>query len=312
MTGTISDTLAVKNRRSISMKNLSLAEREILSRIPDRVEAVYNPSFKLKLTEEKLFGGQAEPISIPEWVQFPEVEEDLPKRSAGRTRLRAKDEVTLFLRYNYARYRLGKLIEAQNRRKSPRRARRMIMWYKRAMRARADIVQANMALVVAMAKRMRISNVEFTELISEGNMALLRAVEKFDVSRGFKFSTYACRAMLKGFNRLASKTIRYRKYFPTEYDPALERSDYDVMKNEMQRNDSIELVQEILSRNKASLSDLERTIVMERFAIGFDGKWRTLAEVGRKVGLTNERVRQIQKAALQKIRNVLEEQYLVA
>ena len=312
MTGTNNGTAVLKNRQAISTTSLTPAEREILRRIPDQVEAVYDPSFELKLTEKKLFGEQAEPISIPEWVQFPEVDEELPKRSVGRTRLRAKDEVTLFLRYNYARYRLGKLIEAQNRRKSPRRARQMIMWYKRAMRARADIVQANMALVVAMAKRTRISNVEFTELISEGNMALLRAVEKFDVSRGFKFSTYACRAILKGFNRIASKTIRYRKYFPTEYDPALERSDYDVMKNEMQRNDSIELVREILSRNRASLSDLEQTIVMERFAIGFDGKRRTLAEVGRKVGLTNERVRQIQKAALQKIRNVLEEKYLVA
>ena len=169
-----------------------------------------------------------------------------------------------------------------------------------------------MALVVAMAKRTRIPNVEFPELVSEGNMALLRSVDKFDVSRGFKFSTYACRAILKSFNRLATNTSRYHQHFPTEFDPELEQSDYDVEKHQMQRDDSVEALREILARNKAELSDVERTVVMERFAIGTGGKGRTLSEVGRVVGLTNERVRQIQNSALAKIRAVLDEEFLVA
>jgi RNA polymerase primary sigma factor len=143
-------------------------------------------------------------------------------------------------------------------------------------------------------------------------MALLRSVEKFDASRGFKFSTYACRAIFKSFNRLASKTGRYRQRFPTEYDPQLERSDYDVKRHEMQRDASVEALRDVLLGDRASLTDVERTVVIERFAISGQGKRRTLAEVGRMVGLTNERVRQIQNHALGKIRAALVEEGVAA
>ena len=189
----------------------------------------------------------------------------------------------------------------------------MVLWYQRVQGARSDLVRANMALVVSMAKRAKIPNVEFSELVSEGNMALLRAVEKFDVARGFKFSTYGCRAILKSFNRLAGKTGRYRRRFPTEFDPSLERSDYDVMKHEIQHEDALDSLGEILSQNRANLTETERTIVMERFAIGSGEKrGRTLSQVGKMVGLTNERVRQIQKLAIAKLRDTLDDKYLVA
>ena len=188
----------------------------------------------------------------------------------------------------------------------------MVLWHERATKTRADLVRANMALVVAMAKKTGVTTVDFTDLVSEGSVALLRSVEKFDVSRGYKFSTYACRAILKGFSRLATKVGRYRQRFPTEFDPATERSDYDVNKHEIQRRNSVDAVREILASNRAHLTDVERTIVMERFAIGSAGKGRTLTEVGKMVGLTNERVRQIQKVALEKIRAVLDEEFLAA
>jgi RNA polymerase sigma factor (sigma-70 family) len=278
--------------------------------IPWEVDYVDHPSFASPKTEDELYGQDADAVDVPNWTHFPEVPEDIEMTRSTRTTLSAKDEAQLFLRYNYARYRLGKLTESQQRRYSKGRAQQMEMWHRRAARARSDLVRANMALVLAMAKRTRIPNVEFAELVSEGNMALLRSVEKFDVSRGFKFSTYACRAILKSFNRLATKTGRYRQHFPTEFDPDLERSDYDVMKHDMQREDSVDALREILARNRAHLSDTERTIVMERFALTTRGKGRTLAEVGKMVGLTNERVRQIQNLALDKIRDVLDEQFL--
>jgi len=293
---------------------LSNADRAALSAIPQEVDYVNDPSFRLPSTEDALFGEGAQAIDVPRWSHFPEVPEDIdrPLKKGRRTKLSGTEERILFLRYNYARYRLAKLVEAQRRRRSVHRCKEMVLWQGRCQQARADIVGANMALVLAMAKRTRIPNVEFSELVSEGNMALLRAVEKFDVSRGFKFSTYACRAILKSFNRLATKTGRYRQHFPVEFDPDLERSDYDVHKHEMQREDSVASLREILSRNRAKLSDVERTIVMERFAISSRGKKRTLAQVGKMVGLTNERVRQIQNLALEKIRTVMDEQYLVA
>jgi len=295
-----------------AMTGMSAAEMDEYNEIPRKVDYVYHASFPAATTEEKLFGSAVPEIEIPTWTHFPEVLEDLPLAAAKRSVLSTADEMHLFLQYNYARYRLGKLAEAQNRRLSITRARLMIEWYQKAKIARSNLVRANMALVLSMAKRTRIPNVEFSELVSEGNMALLRSVEKFDVARGFKFSTYACRAILKSFNRLATKTGRYRQHFPTEFDPELERSDYDVHKHQIQWDDSLDALREILSNNRARLSEVEKTIVMERFAISTRGKGRTLAEVGRLVGLTNERVRQIQNLALDKIRCALSNDYLVA
>ena len=298
-----------KSKKSV-LDGLSPHERRLYDRIGDDVDHVAHASFAWPAAEETLFGPDAEPVAVRRWTHFPEVPEDTPVRGQARTALTARQEAALFLRYNYARYRLGKLVAAQHRRKSLLRARQMVVWFCRALDSRADIVAANMALVLAMAKRTRIPNVEFGEVVSEGNMALLRSIEKFDVARGFKFSTYACRAILKGFNRLATKTGRYRQRFPTEYDPALEPSDYDVHKHEMQHADILSALREILGRNRAGLSRVERTVVRERFALGREGKRRTLAEVGGMVGLTNERVRQIQNLALGKIRTALNDAYL--
>ncbi len=297
------------------LSRLSEEQCRMYHRIPDKVEWVDHQSFQLPDSEERYFGKSCEDVSVPAWTHFPQVDENVPEARVKRTALKAEDEVRMFLTYNYAKYRLEKLIESQQRRKSATRAEKMVLWFTRSMKCRAALVRANLALVLAMAKRSRIPNVDFGEMVSEGNMALLRSVEKFDVSRGFKFSTYACRAILKGFNRMATKTGRYHQRFPAEYDPEMERSDYDVKKHEMQRENSVDAVREILEKNSAKLTEVERKIVIERFAINSRdsrAKGRTLAEVGKMVGLTNERVRQIQNVALEKIKLVLDETYLAA
>jgi RNA polymerase sigma factor (sigma-70 family) len=309
---TATHALACPRSRTDFLAHLTDEELSTYQQIPPVMDYVPHRSFSSPDAEQDLFGPEAEKIEVPPWTHFPEVAEEVRHTRDGRMTLGAHKEATLFLRYNYARYRLSGLIDAQRRRGALARARQMLTWYARAMDARAALVRANMALVLAMARRTRIPNVEFGELISEGNMALLRSIEKFDVSRGFKFSTYGCRAVLKSFNRLATKTGRYRQRFPAEFDPDMERSDYDVKKHQMQREDSVDAVREILVKNRARLSGVERTIILERFAIASRGKRRTLAEVGRMVGLTNERVRQIQNLALSKIRAALDEEYLVA
>ncbi len=289
---------------------LSESERRTYARIPVKIDHVPSDLFGQPGAEDKLFGPKADDIEIPLWTCFPEAVEDVkPVRKGRRSRLSGKEEVLLFLRYNYARYRLGGLLAGQLKRATLGRAKQMVVWYDRAMEARADLVRANLALVLAMAKRTRIPNVDFGEVVSEGNMALLRAVEKFDAERGFKFSTYGCRAILKSFNRMATKTGQYRQRFPAEYDPAMEKSDYDTKRHEFQQADTIETVRDILVVNRAQLTDIERTVVMERFAMNPAGRRMTLAEVGKMVGLTNERVRQIQGCALGKLRKALSEEF---
>jgi RNA polymerase sigma factor (sigma-70 family) len=269
-------------------------------------EAIGSTTFGSARMEEQLFGPGAIEVNVPAWTSFPEAGDEEMPRASKRAALSGKEEAAMFLRYNYARYRLGRLL-AKHEGSAGRGERREIdLWHRRMMDCKETLARANMALVVAMAKRTRIPNVEFSELVSEGNMAMLRSIEKFDVSRGFKFSTYGCRSILKSFNRLATKTGRYRRLFPTEFDPELERSDGDVHRHEVERRDSVEEVREVLSGSRAGLSALERKVLVERFAIGSSASHAmTLAEVGKTVGLTNERVRQIQNGALAKLRAVM-------
>jgi RNA polymerase primary sigma factor len=299
---------------SKSPSGLTLELQSVYRRIPESVSYVSDESFELPETEEKLFGSVGEEMDIPRWTHFPEVHEDSAPSRAVRKALTRDQEARLFLRFNYARYRLALLTEKQTKRFSLRRSEEMVKWYQRVRETQATIVDANMALVMAMSRRTRIPHVEFPELVSEGNMALLRAIEKFDVSRGFKFSTYACRAILKGFNRMASKTGRYTQRFPTEFDPELERGDYDVLRHKIKRNSAVEDLREVLAENIAKLTDTEQTVVVGRFALDPNGgdKKMTLREVGLQIGLTTERVRQIQKQALAKLRATLDEEYLAA
>ncbi len=230
--------------------------------------------------------------------------------------LSAAQEIFLFQRFNYARMRVAKLFEKCRGKRMPSRVlRELLAWAHRAMMARGQITQVNIPLVLAMAKRTRLSGLDFNELVSEGNFALLRSVEKFDCSRGFKFSTYACRAILKSFSRVAMRASRYRGRFPTEFDPSLEKSDFVDRKRHDAETDCVQEIRDILAQNRAELSDMEQTVIRERFALDSGGdshKPKTLEQVGEMIGVTKERVRQIQNKALKKIRLILEENFLAA
>ncbi|MGC9453390.1 MAG: sigma-70 family RNA polymerase sigma factor [Phycisphaerae bacterium] len=307
-------TATAHRRRNASQADmadgeLTAREWDIYGRIPEEVDYVDNPMFRKPDAEERLFGDESMDIDVPAWTYFPEIDDEPQPMRAKRRKLTRQEEAELFLRYNYACYRLSRLIEAQRRRFSQHRAKEMVRWYCHVKSTQSELVRANLPLVISMAKRTKVANVDFGEMVSEGNMALLRAVEKFDVSRGFKFSTYACRAILKSLNRLATKTGRYRERFPAEYDPSMERSDYDIKKHQMQRDDAVDALRDLLARNLARLSTVEQTVLSERFALGAGGKGRTLAQVGKTVGLTTERVRQIQNAAVQKVRAAMDKEY---
>jgi RNA polymerase primary sigma factor len=234
----------------------------------------------------------------------------------GDGHLTAAQEILLFQRYNFARMKIASFIQQSGTVDdaiSFEGARYLLAWAHRAEAIRAQIVQANMPLVLAMGKRTRLSGLDPNEMISEGNLALLRSVNKFDCSRGFKFSTYACRAILKSFSRVAMRTARYRGHFPTEFDPSLEKGDFtDRMRDDLEAR-CVDEIREILSENRASLSDVEQMVIRERFALDAltaPAKGRTLEQVGTMIGVTKERVRQIQNKALAKLRAVLEESYL--
>ena len=288
--------------------------------LTEPMDFVDHPGFSDTGIEQRLFGGSARLLD-PRSTRFVERPDSLVDAAAGGERvptLSYAEESHVFMRFNFARRQIVEILRDNAEKRLTASATRLLLaWGHRMLAARSVIVRLNMPLVLAMAKRTRLSNIDFNELISEGNMALLRSVEKFDCGRGYKFSTYSCRAILKSFSRVAMRASRYRGTFPTEFDPAMERSDYvDRMRADV-AIDCVDELKEIFLRNLAGLSDVERTVIAERFALGpiagiRPASPKTLEQVGMLIGVTKERVRQIQNNALKKMRVALESRFLAA
>lgn len=227
--------------------------------------------------------------------------------------LTAAQERDLFLKYNYARFRSARIQEKlSGRRPTMKQQEEFLKWHGLAHEYRKQIAETNLALVLAMAKRTRMHDGDFADMVSEGNMALMRAVDKFDCGRGFKFSTYACRAILKAFSRYGMKATKYRQRFPAEYDPTLEKSDHLETLRTIHKQESADEVRHIVLNNDANLSDMEQEVIRHRFGLNKEANPRTrknltLEQVGKIIGVTKERVRQIQNKALAKIKVTLED-----
>jgi RNA polymerase sigma factor (sigma-70 family) len=280
------------------------------------ISFIDDPLFHEADAYQRLFDNAPE-IPQPNTSWYHPVMDDLSARRAHKkivnVVLSAEQERALFLQFNYCRFRAASIQrEVDERQLSAGQARELLNWHQRSQALRDRIAQFNLALVLAMAKRMRSSDLDFADLISEGNMALLRAVDKFNVSRGFKFSTYACRAILKAFSRIGVKQTQYRNMFPTDFDPAMERSDHAERKFEDRAGDCASEVRRIVVQNTASLTEVEQQVIAHRFALDRQTQTPplTLEQVGKLVGLTKERVRQIQNKALGKIRRSLEAQFI--
>ncbi|MBV8781952.1 MAG: sigma-70 family RNA polymerase sigma factor, partial [Phycisphaerae bacterium] len=273
-----------------------------------------SPIFKHRGIEAELFAfektdGIEPPLPLTSWYQ-PTRDEMLNQALVGAPQLMKGDEERMmFLRFNYSKLRLNRL---QRKIKAEGLTRELgeqfLEWHRRFEHFREYLVRTNLALVLAMAKRTRLGDIDFAEIVSEGNMALIRAVDKFNVDRGFKFSTYACRAILKAFSRAAVKHSRHRTRFPVEFEPDLEKSDWQDKRRDQVEEDCVDELKQIVDRNLADLSDTEQTVLRRRF------NWQqtedsplTLEEVGKIIGVTKERVRQIQNKAMGKIRRLMED-----
>ncbi|MBL0920976.1 MAG: sigma-70 family RNA polymerase sigma factor [Phycisphaerales bacterium] len=318
-----------RTRASVDRRGVTAAPKKALSADEDRLlrdllakeqDYIDSPEFYKDGAETRIYD-EAPDIRKPDTSWYHPVMDDLNTRSrdprgSEQVILTAAEERVLFLQYNYARHRIWGLQQdvwkTPDKTPNDDQAKQLLAWATIANRLREQIANTNLALVLAMAKRTRMSEVDFADLVSEGNMALLRAVDKFDCGRGFKFSTYACRAILKAFSRQGMKLSKHRQRFPTDFDPKLERSNFLETKRADFEKDAAEEVRRIVTENRAELSDIERTVIEHRFGIesGQSEKPMTLEQVGQIIGVTKERVRQIQNKALEKIRTELEVNYL--
>jgi RNA polymerase primary sigma factor len=280
-------------------------------------------------------------------------------KSIGRRELlTAEQEVDLAKRIEaglYAEYKLETELGL-----SPARRQALEWVAEDGRRAKSHMLEANLRLVVSVAKKYSDRGLSLLDVVQEGNLGLIRAVEKFDYTKGFKFSTYAMwwirQAIQRGFADSA-RTIRLpvhvlemlsklsrverdmhqrlgREPSPEELAVELDKSPEQVREllrtsrqpisldstigedGDTRIGDLIEdtdspeasemvdrqLMADQLRRTLGILSPREETIMSMRFGL-YDGTPRTLDEIGKHLGLTRERIRQLEKESLSKLRH---------
>jgi RNA polymerase sigma factor (sigma-70 family) len=208
-------------------------------------------------------------------------------------------ERALFLKFNYHKYRFA----ARRRRLDPQLARVRDLKILESQLAQAtevknEIIRANLRLVVSVARKHARSGIGLMELVSEGNLTLLRAVEAFDIHRGFKFSTYATLSVMKGFARsIPLMQAASRGAGMGESDLAnLPDSRFAAATDRITARDEIA---QLLRR----LSPREKQILLARYGLENRPATETFEQVATTLGLTTQRIRQIEAIALAKLRS---------
>jgi RNA polymerase primary sigma factor len=275
------------------------------------LDYIYHPSFDASGAESTILGPvpaatRSTKAAIRPPAELPPYLASLYNEAAL---LSADQEAHLFRKMNYLKYRAVRLREALD----PASARTSELdeierLQGEALAIKNQIIRANLRLVVSIARKRVGPTHDFFELVSDGNMSLIRAVEKFDVSRGFKFSTYACWAMIKNFARAIPEEKNRRDRFVTGHGELFEaaadhRGDERASESDHWRNQ--QTVQGMLGH----LNDRERQILVRRFGLGGASE-TTLEQLGKEMGITKERVRQIESRAQEKLRKLAREQRL--
>jgi len=224
--------------------------------------------------------------------------------------LTRQQERHLFRKMNYLKYKAAKLREKLDpRHPDPELMDQIEQLYDQAVAVKNEIIRANLRLVVSIAKQRLGGTGDFFDLVSDGNMSLIRAVEKFDYTRGYKFSTYATWAIVKNFARSIPNELRHQERFRTSAEEVFQTTP-DQRSNPYEQQSLRDLRQSQIARIFDRLDEREQQVIRARYGLGPDQQPRTLREVGQLLGVTKERVRQLETRAIHKLRQAAKEERL--
>lgn len=247
---------------------------------------IMNAELRRPSTEQKLFA-------------------DWPETVEATGRLSPDGEILLFKQLHFSGHKLSQVYKQASKRPTKKLRNEFFEWVQRHNLIRTRIIEANLGLVYDMIGRTRFEQLDRDELTSEGMMALLRAADTFDPWRGYRFSTYACNAIIRAFSRAAMMDSKRRSKIAGPFDVEFEKSDATATTRTDQESLFTERLGQILHLDHADLTDVEKTVLERRFPFDEEKPRQTLEDIGRKMRVSKERVRQIQLSAIAKLRRAI-------
>ncbi|MFA5292610.1 MAG: sigma-70 family RNA polymerase sigma factor [Phycisphaerae bacterium] len=263
---------------------------------PDAQKQILLDQPYIRRTPRRIISEPDGRINQKDWQQFIETVKKIPM-------LNREQEVQLFRRYNFLKYLSADTISKLSLH-SPcgRTAYQAQELLNEAGQLKNIIIEANLKLVVKIAGR-HSTGANLQDLVSEGNMALMRAVEKFDYMKGFRFSTYASWVISRAFARYLPAQARMSAGAEQSADESQQAAAQTSGIEDIETAHSS--LMQVIDEN---LTERERYVI--RYHFGLSGTivkkdFKTLKQIGEDLGVTKERVRQIELESLQKLRQTL-------
>lgn len=310
------ETLAKRFARTRSSMYRVINEIRAQRLMEQPIDFIPHPSFEDILHETEILRPMPEMEKYEDARRGLRVPKDAPPELASlyETPLLTKDqEQHLFRKMNYLKFKAGRLLEGMKLSSGKINVHKVRTQdlevveelLDQAGNVKEQLISANMRLVVSIAKRHSGQTDNFFELLSDGNMSLIRAVEKFDFSRGNKFSTYASWAIMKNYARSIPEEKVRRERYVTGTDDFFE-SAQDNRTDEQEVIASAEQACSKVNRLLEYLDPRERAIIRMRAGLESGAEGMTLEKIGEKLGITKERVRQLNVRAMKKLRSLVE------